>query len=80
MTAGSGESQSATPYGRALWDADKKSALFAEVVKSTEIAKMAGVLERTEEKERGNAEALSPLLLGLASTLQQEAAGGSWMV
>ena len=41
MTAGSGESQSATPYGRALWDADKKSALFAEVVKSTEIAKMA---------------------------------------
>ena len=50
MTAGSGESQSAAPYGRALWDADKKSALFAEVVKSTEIAKMAGVLERTEEK------------------------------
>ena len=44
MTAGSGESQSATPYGRALWDADKKSALFAEVVKSTEIAKMAGSL------------------------------------
>ena len=71
--------ESATPYGRALWDADKK-ALFAEVVKSTEIAKMAGVLERTEEEERGNAEALSPLLLGLASTLQQEAAGGSWMV
>ena len=48
MTAGSGESQQA-PYGRALWDADKKKGLFAEVVKTTEIAKRGGVLERTEE-------------------------------
>ena len=48
MTAGSGESQQA-PYGRALWDAGKKSALFAEVAKTTGIAKGAGVLERTEE-------------------------------
>ena len=38
MTAGSGERQQA-PYGRALWDADKKAKLFAEVVKTTEMAK-----------------------------------------
>lgn len=48
MTAGSGESQQA-PYGRALWDDAKKKGLFAEVVKTTEIAKRGGVLERTEE-------------------------------
>ena len=49
MTAGSGESQQA-PYGRALWDDAKKKGLFAEVVKTTEIAKRGGILERTEEK------------------------------
>ena len=38
MTAGSGESQQA-PYGRALWDDAKKKGPFAEVVKTTEIAK-----------------------------------------
>ena len=49
MTAGSGESQQA-PYGRALWDADKKKAkLFAAVVKTTEMAKGAGLLERTKD-------------------------------
>ena len=46
MTTGSGESTKAAPYGRALWDAEKKSGLFAEVVKTTEMAKGAGVLER----------------------------------
>ena len=72
MTAGSGESQSAAPYGRALWDADKKSALFAEVVKSTEIAKMAGVLERTEE---GKSEATLKLYRRLARSRVDVAAG-----
>ena len=48
MTAGSGERQQA-PYGRALWDADKKAKLFAEVVKTTEMAKSAGLLERTKD-------------------------------
>ena len=43
MTAGSEESQTAAPYGRAL-DADKKSRLFAAVVKTTEMAKGAGLL------------------------------------
>ena len=43
MTAGSEESQTAAPYGRALWDADKKSRLFAAVVKTTEMAKGAGL-------------------------------------
>ena len=46
MTQGSGESRPTAPYGRALWDANKKSGLFAEVVKTTEMAKGAGVLER----------------------------------
>ena len=49
MTAGSEESQTAAPYGRALWDADKKSRLFAAVVKTTEMAKGAGLLERTKK-------------------------------
>lgn len=49
MTAGSEESQTAAPYGRALWDADKKSRLFAAVVKTTEMAKGAGLLERTKD-------------------------------
>ena len=62
MTAGSGESQQA-PYGRALWDAGKKSALFAEVAKTTGIAKGAGVLERTEE---GKSEATLRLYRRLA--------------
>lgn len=48
MTAGSGERQQA-PYGRALWDADKKAKLFAEVVKTTEMAKSAGLLDRTKD-------------------------------
>lgn len=48
MTAGSGERQQA-PYGRALWDADKKARLFAEVVKTTEMAKSAGLLDRTKD-------------------------------
>ena len=62
MTAGSGESQQA-PYGRALWDADKKKALFAEVAKTTDLAKSAGVLERTEE---GKSEATLRLYRRLA--------------
>lgn len=45
MTKGSGESPRA-PYGRALWDATKKAALFAEVVKTTAMAKECGLLER----------------------------------
>lgn len=46
MTKASEGSKPAAPYGRALWDAEKKAALFAEVAKTTEIAKRGGVLER----------------------------------
>ena len=53
MTAGSGERQQA-PYGRALWDADKKAKLFAEVVKTTEMAKSAGLLEQTKKTGRAS--------------------------
>ena len=62
MTAGSEESQTAAPYGRALWDADKKSRLFAAVVKTTEMAKGAGLLERTKGKDgkRADPAALCP--------------------
>ena len=52
MTAGSGERQQA-PYGRALWDAEKKAKLFAAVVKTTEMAKGAGLLERTKGGKSG---------------------------
>ena len=60
MTAGSEESQTAAPYGRALWDADKKSRLFAAVVKTTEMAKGAGLLERTKDGKRADPAALCP--------------------
>lgn len=46
MTQGSGESAKAAPYGRALWDAEKKARLFAEVAKTTGMAKEWGVIER----------------------------------
>ena len=73
MTAGSGESQQA-PYGRALWDDAKKKGLFAEVVKTTEIAKRGGVLERTEE---GKSEATLKLYHRLArSRVDTGAEGG----
>ena len=67
MTAGSGESQQA-PYGRALWDGGKKKALFAEVAKTTDLAKSAGVLERTEEGKSESTLKLYRRLLDPAST------------